>query len=481
MKKTKLVFGILVPALLLVALSANPALAAAPVVSNVAVGIMDISDNGRGMLTRTFEIRFDLADADGDVCRIWPGIRGVERNPVLENEGPYLFYKNVSGDLEVPPGVGYTVTLTVDDPAGEFDQVRAKITAWDQEGWPPWPNKPFNPRHHAWSMDVRSGRVHSNSAGFCSWMGGRSTAFLRLIFDFAIFRVEGDHERGAPNITTYASESDRVDVPFPHTSLGDPYTAYPEGNEPGQSCENSGGDCHIEIVDVDNWMNWSMWRSFSTGSGPYDWDVAQIAEFDYNEEEFSVIGSQSGSPVGAYRPLGWTSGDAAGLSIVPGVVKLDDINDGEIQTALRTTSLGSGGYYVHPASHEAGSMSGDAAPMGMRWRLKESFDINARVPLVGEPGSPEYLESRASRIILRALQKYGAINTDNSGWTGGYLMGEVDHHTELKWIDLLDFQEEVGNAPWSNAGENAGVTWDDMEVVDWEWQFEAYEAYEALK
>ncbi|MFC1585129.1 hypothetical protein ACFL5V_06265 [Fibrobacterota bacterium] len=474
MKKERLLLGFLLPSLLLVALSASSVLAADPVVSNVQSWIVDVSDNGRGMLTRTFEVTFDLADADGDVCRIWPGVRGVERDPVLENEGPYIFYKNVSGDIEVAPGMGHTVTFTVDDPAGEFDQVRVKITAWDQDGWPPWPNKPFNPRHHAWSMDVRNSRAHSNSSGFCNWMSSRSSAFLDIHFDFSIFRVMGDHERGQPDITQYASESDRVAVPFPHTSLGDPYDAYPEGNQPGQSCENSGGDCHIEIVDVENWMNWSMWRAFKSGNGPFDWDVANIAEFDYNSEVFTEIGSNSGSPVGAYRNIGWTSGDAAGLSIVPGVVRLEDLNDGEIQTALRTTSLGSAGYFVHPASHEAGSGSGDAAPMGIRFKLKDSFDIDAEVPLEGDPGSSEYRDTRATRIVLRAIQKYGMINTDNSGYSGGYLMAELDHHTVLKWDDLLSGGSVAGTA-------GGLISWDDMEVVDWEWQFEQYEAYEDMK
>jgi hypothetical protein len=276
--------------------------------------------------------------------------------------------------------------------------------------------------------------------------------------------VMGGHARGAPTITDYPDESDIVPVPFPATSLGDPYNAYPEGNFTSGDCSND-GDCHIEITDVENWVNWSMWRCFRNGTGPFAWDVANIAQYPFHSEVFTRTGTGpipggSPSPVGGYRPIGWTSGDAAGLAITPGLVLLDEIAEGEIQHALRSCSVGSANYYVHPASHRAGSLTGAYdAPMGLRWRLKSSFDINQRIPLTGTPGTAAYRDARAARIILRACQKYGMINADNSSWSSGYFMAEMDDHQELKW-DSLCASNSVTRYIAS-----VGISWDDFEVV----------------
>jgi hypothetical protein len=303
---------------------------------------------------------------------------------------------------------------------------------------------------------------------------------MQVLFDFSVFRVMGNHAAGDPAITDYPDESDIVPVPFPHTSLGDPYDAYPEGNFSTGTCSND-GDCHIEIVDVENWTYWSMWRAFRSGSGPFDWDVANLAFFPFYSGVFTEIGTGNvpnagSSPVGSYRPITWTSGDAAGLSITPGLVLLHEIEEGEIHHALRSCSRGSAPYFVHPASHRAGTLSDpNAAPMGLRWRLKSSFDINERIPLSGTPGSAEYRDSRAARIILRACQKYGVVNADNSGWSAGYLMAEMDDHCELKWNDLCAYNSVTRYI----AG--TGLSFDDFEIVDWEWQYQQYADYEALK
>ncbi|MFC1584049.1 hypothetical protein ACFL5V_00730 [Fibrobacterota bacterium] len=467
--------------------------AAEPVVSAVQAKIIDISDNGRGMKTRTFRVTFDLADDDGDDCRIWAGVRGVELDPVLEGEGPYLFYKNLAGDLEVSPGIGHTITFTVTDTAGEFDQVRVKVTAWDREGWPPWPNQPFNPRHHHWAMDVRKGEISSRSSNYINHISGQESQedwFLSVMVEFPVFRVMGDHPKETPSIDGYPSESDIVPMPFPHTSLGDPADAYAEG------FPNTGnGDRHVEVVDVENWVYWTTYSS-SKVDDPQDWRAMCEAYFDFKAESYEY--SQNRSPYGApsramsYRPIGWTSSDASGLSVTPGCILLHEIEEGEIHHALRTTVDRSYNDYVFPGSHRAGSSNQEAAPMGLRIRLKSSYDIDSEAPQQGDPGTDLYKASRASRIILRALQKYGMIVTDNAGsnWNS-YLMAERDDHTQLKWADLWGEDYMSDSAPMDASithnffalTSNGIVTldWNDFEIVDWDWQIEQYDAYEALK
>jgi hypothetical protein len=452
----------------------------APTVSNVHANITGITDNGKGLKTRTFDVTFDLANTNGKACRIFPGVRGIERNPVLANEGPYLWYKNVSGDTAITAGTSRHITFQVVDTAGEFDSVRVKVTAWDRDNWAPWPNRTFNPRHHGWALDVRNGAISAKSGGFITDLASVSPAFLQVLFDFSVFRVMGNHAKGNPNITDYPDESDIVPIPFPHTTLGDPFNAYPEGNFSTGTCTND-GDCHIEIIDVENWNYWSMWRCFKTGTGAFAWDVANIAQFPFYAEQFTKTGTApvpgaAASPVGGYRPLGWTSGDAAGLAITPGLVMLDEMAEGEIQHALRSVSRGSAPYYVYPASHKAGALTGTyAAPMGLRWKLKNSFNINQKIPLTGAPGSAAYRDSRAARIILRACQKYGVIDADNSGWSSGYFMAEMDDHQEVKWDSLCTSSSVTGFIS------SAGISWNDFEIVDWDWQYQQYTKFEQKK
>ena len=111
----------------------------------------------------------------------------------------------------------------------------------------------------------------------------------------------------------------------------------------------------------------------------------------------------------ALRPDGWTSADAAGLAIFPGLVRYDEVfGTAEITHAFRFSTRSTNGY-VWPASHAAGSTAG-APPMGMRLRLKKSFNVNRFPP--------------QSRVILKAMKKYGMLLADNgSGW---YVSGAPD-------------------------------------------------------
>jgi hypothetical protein len=446
---------------------------AAPTVSNVVATMSSYVAGPRGMFTRTFDVMFDLANTNGQACRIFPGVRGVARNPVLTDEGPYLWYKNLSGDTAAAAGTNKHITFTVKDTAGEFVNVRVKITAWDREGSPPWPNRSFNPRWHALAQDVSQGTVHPRSRSFTDWIKTNSSgAFLSILKHYTIYTVMGNHGSAIPTIAE--GQTDRVPVPLPAVSLGDPF-------EPTEYATCS-GDCILEILDVENWVLYNMYSSHKNGSGPYDWGCDNLSVFPYYSETYTKKGAvmvpisgEKPSTVGAYRTLGWTSSSASGLGYSTGYVTLDEMNEGEIHHALRFETLGSRPYYVHPASHCAGSVTDTfAPPAGLRIKLKGSWDINAQIPLSGTPGSNEYRDSRAARIVLRACQKYGLIWEDNCGYGGGYITSESDDHRDIKWTNLCT-ASSVSQYLYTTP-----LSLNDFEVVDWKWQYAQYAHYDSL-
>jgi hypothetical protein len=121
----------------------------------------------------------------------------------------------------------------------------------------------------------------------------------------------------------------------------------------------------------------------------------------------------------ALRPDGWTSADAAGLPVFPGLVRFDEvITAGEIRHAIRFTMSRSSQGYIHPATHAAGNSNTALPPMGLRLRLKASFDTSAL--------------SGPALVIVKAMKKYGIILADNgSNW---YLSGESNEG----WANYMD-------------------------------------------
>ncbi len=120
----------------------------------------------------------------------------------------------------------------------------------------------------------------------------------------------------------------------------------------------------------------------------------------------------------ALRPEGWTSADAAGLPILPGLVRVDEVLAGEIRHAIRFTMDRTARFYIHPATHAAGTDGTDLPPMGLRVRLRADFPVDS-VPA-------------PAQVILRAMQRYGLILADNgSDW---YITGDSDD----RWDALMD-------------------------------------------
>jgi hypothetical protein len=187
----------------------------------------------------------------------------------------------------------------------------------------------------------------------------------------------------------YASESDPGPYPIPIDPLI-------EGVLPGGN-QDIDGDRHILVVDSDNCILYEMFYSWPRNDG--GWDAGSGAVFDLRANDL--------------RPDGWTSADAAGLPILPGLVRYDEVAAGEITHAIRFTARNSHirKAYVWPARHQANtSTSILLPPMGQRFRLKASFDIS---------GFSEH-----TQVILRAMKKYGIILADNgSDW---YISGTPD-------------------------------------------------------
>jgi hypothetical protein len=145
------------------------------------------------------------------------------------------------------------------------------------------------------------------------------------------------------------------------------------------------GDRHILIVQAETCLLYELFDATPEGDG---WSAGSGAIFDLRSH--------------ALRPAGWTSADAAGLPILPGLVRFEEVAAGANNHALRFTAARTRETYIWPARHEAGSTHDlDVPPMGQRFRLKRSFDISGF--------------SAANQVILTALQTYGMILADNGG------------------------------------------------------------------
>ncbi|WP_437225106.1 hypothetical protein SH661x_003919 [Planctomicrobium sp. SH661] len=216
--------------------------------------------------------------------------------------------------------------------------------------------------------------------------------------------VDGQQERFHIKYTAYGDESDPGPYPIPRDAPieGDP---------------NIDGDRHVIVVDRDNWKLYELFRAFPIADGQL-WRAESGAIFD-------LTGKQK-------RPVGWTSADAAGLPIFPGLVRYEEaVEQGEIRHALRFTVSNTRNAYVPPASHWASRQSDiSLPPMGMRVRLRANFDIT--------PYPPEV------QVILTALKRYGMILADNgSDW---FISGSPDPRwnddnlRKLKELQGCDFE-----------------------------------------
>jgi hypothetical protein len=239
------------------------------------------------------------------------------------------------------------------------------------------------PKNNAWNQRVDKLPTASNSAPIIRTIGVDDTMHA----DFGSGRYQG-RPIGIPYTTVgrhqkrvrvkfqYASESDRGKYPIPRDA-------------PIEGGRSADGDRHVIVVDRSRCKLYELFAAFPQNGGA-SWRAGSGAVWNLRSNKL--------------RPAGWTSADAAGLPILPGLARYDEVKRGKIDHALRFTVSRTRRAYVYPARHFASDLTDpDLPPMGLRVRLKPGFDVS-RFP-------------RQSRVVLRALKRYGMILADNgSNW-----------------------------------------------------------------
>jgi hypothetical protein len=279
---------------------------------------------------------------------------------------------------------------------------------------------PLFPANNWWNLDISGWPVDPHSANYIAFINNGGTRRLHpdLGGDASTpqdpYATYGMPYAVVSGVTSsdlvavdflYWDESDGVDLttgksfpfyPIPPAATSQPY--WIEGGDPGNVDLRSSQDRHFLIVDADGNYLYELYNVYYNPTQK-KWYAGSGAFFDMNTND--------------HRPDTWTSADAAGLAILPGLIRHDEVydpNSADIGHAFRVTVRSTNGY-VYPASHRAGSTSG-ALPMGARLRLKASVDVNQRAV---DPNA---------RKIFRAMQKYGLIVADNG--SDMYITGTYD-------------------------------------------------------
>jgi hypothetical protein len=237
---------------------------------------------------------------------------------------------------------------------------------------------PF-PAGSLWNTDISAAPVDPNSANLIQFIGKNAT--VHADFGSGLYAgqsiglpyqiVTGTDANVSIKLGAYASEDDPGPMPIPSNAL---IEGYPK---PGD------GDRHVLVLEKDGCWLYELGNAHLT-SGAWSADAAAVFDMTINEQ----------------RPYTWTSADAAGLPIFPGLARYDEVASGAIHHALRFTVPQTRQAFTPPASHWASSLTNtNAPPMGMRMRLKAGFDISKF--------------SQVNQVILTALKKYGIILADN--------------------------------------------------------------------
>jgi hypothetical protein len=244
------------------------------------------------------------------------------------------------------------------------------------------------PANNIWNTPVDTLPVLSNSASMVSTIGA-NTGFHP---DFGAGLWDGG-PIGIPVVTVPGTQT-KYPASFLYSDESDPGPYAVPLNAPIEGGANSTGDRHAIAIDTTNCVLYELYRAFPQSSS---WQADSGAIFDLASN--------------ALRPSTWTSADAAGLPIMPGLLSYAEVASGEIRHAIRFTAPQSRRAFVWPARHYASSLTGTQYPrMGERFRLKASYNIS------GYPADVQ--------VILRAMKKYGIILADNgSAW---YLSGIPD-------------------------------------------------------
>jgi hypothetical protein len=264
------------------------------------------------------------------------------------------------------------------------------------------------PADNYWNTDISDLPVHPKSRQWISHMSPRSD----LHPDFGPSYGEAPVPYGIP-ITTVTSDHAKVKVTFQYRGESDK-VRYPLGRDTLiEGGPGAGGDRHALIVDKGSCK---LYETFATYKRQGKWHAGSGAVWNLGSNKL--------------RPNGWTSADAAGLPIMPGLLRLAEVRAGHVNHAIRFTTDVSDRRHIWPARHDAGSVSNhNYPPMGARFRLKAGFDMRGY--------------RKDTKAVLRAMKHYGLVLADNGspwyfqgesvkGWPGGLI-------EELKTIPARAF------------------------------------------
>ena len=253
---------------------------------------------------------------------------------------------------------------------------------------PAAPNCQILPADNVWHADISGLPVNGHSA---AWLASANAGTTNLHPDFG--------SSGDPNApygipwTAVPDSHAKVTPSFDYADESDP-GPYPFGPDtPIEGGQNSSGDRHALMINKDTCVLYELYNANWNGGHP---TAGSGAVFNLSSN--------------ALRPATWTSADAAGLPILPGLLRLDEVQSGHIDHAIRFTVQRTDKSFIWPARHQAGSASDpNLPPMGARFRLRADFDMSGYRP--------------DTQVVLRAMQHYGLILADNgSNW---YFQGEA--------------------------------------------------------
>jgi hypothetical protein len=251
-----------------------------------------------------------------------------------------------------------------------------------------------------WNTDISAAPVDPNSSTLIANYIGNSTHVhpdfgTDPTYGIPFVVVSGSQNLVAVNLGAYGDESDPGPMPVPAT-------AAVEGGSSGT------GDRHVLVLNDGNCFLYELYNASPNSDGSWNADSAAV---------WDLLGNE-------HRPYTWTSADAAGLPVFPGLVRYDEAAAGNIQHAFRFTVPHTRAAFIPPASHWAANTTDvNAPPMGMRMRLKSSYDISGF--------------SAQMQAILAAMKKYGLILADNG--SALYVTGASDS----RWGSDLDSLKNV--------------------------------------
>jgi hypothetical protein len=250
-----------------------------------------------------------------------------------------------------------------------------------------------------WNTDISAAPLDPNSSSIISnWVGSVNVHpdwGNDPTYGIPYVVVDGNQSLVNVNLGAYGDEGDPGPMPVP-------------SNAPVEGGSSSTGDRHVLVLDNGNCFLYELYNSSVNSDGSWNADSSAVWDLTDNEQ----------------RPYTWTSADAAGLPIFPGLVRYDEVAAGKIQHAFRFTLPRTSAAFTPPASHSAATSSDPSAPpMGMRLRLKSSYDISSFSPQM--------------QVILIAMKTYGLILADNG--SALYVTGVSDN----RWGSDLDSLKTV--------------------------------------